>query len=65
MSLNQHDLGERTVPTPDEAVRSALGSLRAEGLEPDAVGMALLEAVCTGELTIDEAIERALALYTA
>lgn len=34
-------------------------------MSPDAVGMALLEAVCTGELTIDEAIEPALALYTA
>lgn len=67
MSLDQRGLGigRIEVPTAAEAVRSALGSVRAEGLEPDAAGMALLDAVAAEELGIDEAIERALSLYKA
>ncbi len=66
MSLHQHETAvEQAVPALDWAARSALGSAGAEGLEPDEFGMALLEAVCAGELTTDEAVERALAHYTA
>lgn len=66
MSLDQHEsAAEPASPTLDWAARSALGSVRAEGLEPDAFGMALLEAVCAGQLTTDEAVEQVLARYTA
>ncbi len=64
MSLDQHEIGARTAPL-DEAALSALGSVRAEGLEPDAFGMAMLGAVCAGELTTDDAVARVVAHYTA
>ncbi|TCK22888.1 antitoxin VbhA family protein [Pseudonocardia endophytica] len=51
--------------TLDQAARSALGSVRAEGLEPDAFGMSVIEAVCAGELTTDGAIAQIVAHYTA
>jgi hypothetical protein len=65
VSLDQHESGARTAPVLDDAARSALGSVRAEGLEPDAFGMAMLEAVCARELTTDEAVARVVAHYTA
>jgi PHD/YefM family antitoxin component YafN of YafNO toxin-antitoxin module len=46
-----------------EAVAEALASVRAEGLEPSAEGLALLEAIATGEIDEDEAIERLHQLY--
>ncbi|NMH97398.1 antitoxin VbhA family protein [Pseudonocardia acidicola] len=45
------------------AVASALGSLRADGLEPSPKGLALLEAVARGELTTQQAIDQILARY--
>ncbi|WP_232661244.1 antitoxin VbhA family protein [Pseudonocardia sp. TRM90224] len=45
------------------AVREALASVRAEGLEPDADGLRLIEHVASGELTTDQAREQMLALY--
>jgi PHD/YefM family antitoxin component YafN of YafNO toxin-antitoxin module len=40
------------------AVEEALASVRAEGLEPSAEGLAVLDAVGRGELDTDGAIER-------
>lgn len=44
-------------------VDEALASVRAEGLEPSAEGLALLDGVATGSLSTDEARERVLARY--
>lgn len=41
-----------------DAVAEALASVRIEGLEPTAEGLAVLEAVAAGELDEDQAIER-------
>jgi PHD/YefM family antitoxin component YafN of YafNO toxin-antitoxin module len=41
-----------------EAVAEALGSVRAEGLEPSAHGLAQLEAIAAGTLTGEQAIEQ-------
>ncbi|HTF54140.1 MAG TPA: antitoxin VbhA family protein [Pseudonocardia sp.] len=41
-----------------DAVAEALASVRAEGLEPSAEGLALLEAVAAGALTDDQALEQ-------
>jgi hypothetical protein len=38
-------------------MRQALASVRAEGLEPDAVGMDLMRRVDCGEITTEQAIE--------
>jgi hypothetical protein len=38
-------------------MRQALASVRAEGLEPDEVGMDLIRRVDRGELTSEQAIE--------
>ncbi len=40
------------------AVAEALASVRAEGLEPSAEGLALLEAIATGEMNEDQAIDQ-------
>ncbi len=45
------------------AVAEALASVRAEGLEPSADGLARLNAVAEGRLTVDEALEQALKRY--
>ncbi|NWJ75061.1 antitoxin VbhA family protein (plasmid) [Pseudonocardia alni] len=44
-------------------VDEALASVRAEGLEPSAEGLALLDGVAAGSLTTGEARERVLARY--
>ncbi|ALE86697.1 hypothetical protein XF36_29130 (plasmid) [Pseudonocardia sp. HH130629-09] len=44
-------------------VDEALASVRAEGLEPSAEGLALLDGVAAGSLSTDEARERVLARY--
>jgi hypothetical protein len=41
-----------------DAVAEALASVRAEGLEPSAEGLALLEAVAAGALSDDQALEQ-------
>jgi hypothetical protein len=41
-----------------DAIAEALASVRAEGLEPSAEGLALLEAVAAGALTGDQALEQ-------
>lgn len=41
-----------------DAVAEALASVRAEGLEPSADGLALLEAIAAGTLDEDDAIEQ-------
>lgn len=46
-----------------EAVGEALASVRAEGLEPSAEGLARLEAVAEGRLSTAEAREQVLARY--
>jgi hypothetical protein len=40
------------------AVDEALGSVRAEGLEPSATGLALCEAIARGELDPEQAVAR-------
>lgn len=45
------------------AVESALGSLRAEGLEPTPEGQELLESIVEGRMTTAQARERILARY--
>ncbi|MBN9795599.1 hypothetical protein DMP17_44590 [Pseudonocardia sp. TMWB2A] len=44
-------------------VDEALASVRAEGLEPSAEGLALLDDVAAGSVSTDEARERVLARY--
>uniref|UniRef100_UPI003F494971 antitoxin VbhA family protein n=1 Tax=Pseudonocardia sp. CA-138482 TaxID=3240023 RepID=UPI003F494971 len=44
-------------------VAEALASVRAEGLEPTAEGLALLEEVAAGRLSTEQARERVLARY--
>lgn len=46
-----------------EAVEEALASVRAEGLEPSAEGLARLDAVAEGRLSMAEAREQVLARY--
>jgi hypothetical protein len=41
-----------------DAFAEALASVRAEGLEPSAEGLALLQAVAAGALTDDQALEQ-------
>lgn len=48
-----------------EAVTEAVASVRAEGLEPSVRGLALLEAVATGMLDEDQAIELLRARHSA
>lgn len=43
------------------AIHEALASVRAEGLEPSAEGLKLIERVAAGELTTAEAREQMLA----
>lgn len=62
MSVSQYqklvDAAERR-----DAVAEALASVRAEGLEPSAEGLALLEAIADGRISTEEARARALARY--
>jgi PHD/YefM family antitoxin component YafN of YafNO toxin-antitoxin module len=46
-----------------EAVQESLASVRAEGLEPGAEGLARLEAVAEGRMSTTEAREQVLARY--
>jgi len=46
-----------------DAVVEALASVRAEGLEPSVEGLALLEAVAEGRISVEEARARTLARY--
>lgn len=46
-----------------EAMADALASVRLEGLEPSAEGLALLHAVAEGELSSDAARQQILARY--
>jgi len=48
-----------------EAVASALGSLRAEGLEPTPESAELMSAYTRGEITADELVARTVARYDA
>jgi hypothetical protein len=41
-----------------EATVEALASVRAEGLEPTAEGLALLEAISAGAMTEEQALEQ-------
>ncbi|GAA1832293.1 hypothetical protein GCM10009836_07960 [Pseudonocardia ailaonensis] len=43
------------------AVDEALGSVRAEGLEPSVTGLALCEAIARGELEPEQAVARLVA----
>jgi hypothetical protein len=56
---------ERLVATAGrrEAVEEGLASVRAEGLEPTAEGLARLDAVAEGRLSTAEAREQVLARY--
>ena len=62
MSVEQYqqlvDAAERR-----DAVVEALASVRAEGLEPSEEGLALLEAIAEGQISIEEARARTLARY--
>jgi hypothetical protein len=49
--------------SPREAVEHAIASLRVDGLELDAFGMALVQRVADEEIDEDEAIAVALAHY--
>lgn len=40
-----------------EAVAEALASVRAEGLEPSPTGLRLLDAIASGEITEDDALD--------
>lgn len=44
-------------PTPREAVAEAVASARAEGLEPSAKGLEVVEQVAAGEIAVEEAVE--------
>lgn len=46
-----------------DAVAEALASVRVEGLEPSVEGLALLEAIATGEMNEDQAIDQLRQLY--
>ena len=46
-----------------EAVTEALASVRAEGLEPSAEGLEMLEAIAAGRMSAAQAREHALARY--
>jgi hypothetical protein len=50
-------------PTCAEAVAIALGSVRAEGLEPSEFGHTVLSAMAHGEIDADEACARLRAHY--
>ncbi|GAA2880456.1 hypothetical protein GCM10010472_43120 [Pseudonocardia halophobica] len=56
-------------PAPPAAVRcrdavdEALGSVRAEGLEPSSTGLSLCEAIARGELDPEQAVARLTAHY--
>lgn len=46
-----------------DAVVEALASVRAEGLEPSAEGLALLEAIAAGRMDEEQAIDQLRQLY--
>ena len=46
-----------------DAVADALASVRAEGLEPSADGLAMLDEIAAGRMSTDEARQRTLARY--
>ncbi len=64
MSMSQYealvDATERRV-----AVTEAVASVRAEGLEPSARALGLLESIAAGELSEDQAVEQLLRRYRA
>lgn len=62
MSVSQYE-ALREAAERRRAVESALGSLRAEGLEPTREGQELLEGIAEGRMTTAEARERILARY--
>lgn len=61
MSVEQYEQMHGTAR--HRAMTQALASVRAEGLEPDADGLARLQAVADGHLSIDDALEQALAKH--
>ena len=46
-----------------EALEDALGSVRADGLEPSPEALALFEEVVAGKMTSDEVVQQLLARY--
>ncbi|SDE50473.1 hypothetical protein SAMN05216377_10123 [Pseudonocardia oroxyli] len=50
-------------PTCAESMADALGSVRAEGLEPSAFGHTVLAALACGEIDAEEACARLTAHY--
>jgi len=50
-------------PSHAEAMAIALGSVRAEGLEPSEFGHTVLGSMARGELDADEAVARLVAHY--
>jgi PHD/YefM family antitoxin component YafN of YafNO toxin-antitoxin module len=62
MSVSQYEqLAEAAARS--EAMREALASVRAEGLEPSPEGLQLLDAIVAGQLSSDEVRARILARY--
>ena len=59
--LPRREHASTVLPRPLAALanpmRQALASVRAEGIEPDAVGMDFIRRVDAGELSTEEAIE--------
>lgn len=63
MSTDQRDLTTPggAGPSVADAVAEGLAAVRLEGLEPDAEGMRILDAVTAGRMTFDEARRSVLA----
>lgn len=62
MSVSQYEQLVEAAHRAD-AMREALASVRAEGLEPSPEDLALLDAVAAGELSTDQVRARVLARY--
>jgi len=62
MSVSQYEALQQAAERR-RTVESALGSLRAEGLQPSPEGQELLEGIAEGRLTTAQARERILARY--
>jgi prevent-host-death family protein len=62
MSVSQYEALQQAAERR-RTVESALGSLRAEGLQPSPEGRELLEGIAQGRLTTAQARERILARY--
>lgn len=62
MSVTQYEALQEAAERR-RAVDSALGSLRADSLEPSREGLEMLDAIAEGQMTMAEARERILARY--